>query len=30
MKTANEVAEQFNKLKSKRANWESHWQEIAD
>ena len=27
---ANELTKQFDKLKSSRANWESHWQEVAD
>ena len=30
MKTAKELSNQFSKLKGKRQNWESHWQEIAD
>ena len=27
---AKAIAAQFDKLKSKRANWENHWQEVAD
>lgn len=27
---ATELTKQFDKLKSSRANWESHWQEVAD
>ena len=30
MKDAKQLSDQFSKLKSKRANWENHWQEIAD
>ena len=27
---AKELTKQFDKLKASRANWESHWQEVAD
>ena len=30
MKNAQMIANQFDKLKTQRQNWESHWQEIAD
>ena len=30
MDKAKQLSDQFSKLKSKRANWENHWQEIAD